>query len=332
MSNHEKLSDIILIGPPRSGSSWISSVLSQSLNMKLIHEPDNERHNIVAWILKKNNPRFPSSTCINSSVQLRNLYDLSYSGCPFNQKNLLNRIFKQTIGFSELKVENTLKKYQLADNQDIFTLNRKEKIILKISLAIQRLHGFILRDKRLLIKSVHAIHGFDYFLGRTDLESLILLRHPAALVNSYLRMNLSDANRVLFSYYDIKQEDSFKIKKRLDEIDDPIVRASAQISYFYHIISFSKQLKNNQILFFEDFSKNALNEFEKLYQRLNLEWGEEIEQYITETNTEGSGFSINRKIECQADKWRNELNEEKIDKIREGYSMYQSKFYQDFLT
>lgn len=331
MSKPDKLSDIILIAPPRSGSSWISSVLSQSLNMKLIHEPDNERHNILAWILKKNSPRFPSSTCINSSAQLRNLYDLSYAGYPLSQKNLLNRIFKQTIGFSESKVENTLKKYQLAESQNIFSLNRKEKIILIISLAIQRLHAIIHRDKRLLIKSVHAIHGFDYFLERTDLESLLLLRHPAALINSYLRMNLCDANRLLFSYYDMKLEVPLKVKKRLDEIDDPIVRASAQVSYFYHKISSSKKLKINQILFFEDFSKNALNEFEKLYQRLNLKWGKEIVQYITETNTEGSGFSINRNIEYQANKWQNELNEEKVDKIRKGYSMYQSKFYQEFL-
>lgn len=332
MSEHENLNNIILIGPPRSGSSWISNVLGQSPNLKLIHEPDNERHNILAWLLKKNNPRFPSSASINSSVQLKKLYDLSYTGYPLNQKNLFDRIIKQAIGFKISDVENTLKKYQLTDSQNNYSLNRKEKNILKISLAIQRIHAFIHRDKRLLIKSVHAIHGFDYFMERDDLQPLILLRHPAALINSYLRMNLCDANRVLFSISDMNNQESQKINKKLDEIYDPIVRASAQVSYFYHKISIHKNSKINRILFFEDFSRNPIVEFEKLFKKLNIHWSDNIEKFIKKTNTEGYGFSINRKTEYQANKWKSELSNEKIDKIRRGYSLFQSQFYKDFLA
>ncbi len=332
MSEHENLNNIILIGPPRSGSSWISNVLGQSPNLKLIHEPDNERHNILAWLLKKNNPRFPSSACINSSVQLKKLYDLNYTGYPLNQKNLLNRIFKQAIGFSESIVENTLNKYQLTDSKNNYSLSQKERNILKLSLAIQKLHAFTLRDKRLLIKSVHAIHGFDYFVERNDLQPLILLRHPAALINSYLRMNLCDANRVLFSISDMRNQESQKVKKKLDEINDPIVRASAQVSYFYYKISSYKNSKINRILFFEDFSRNPIVEFENLYKKLKLHWSDNIEKFIKKSNTEGFGFSINRKTEYQANKWKNELSKEKIDKIRRGYSLFQPQFYQDFLA
>ncbi|HEV7865351.1 MAG TPA: hypothetical protein VGR20_21825, partial [Acidimicrobiia bacterium] len=50
---------ILVIGPPRSGTTWIEQVLSRASGARVVHEPDNETCNPFALRAKTSLGRFP---------------------------------------------------------------------------------------------------------------------------------------------------------------------------------------------------------------------------------------------------------------------------------
>ena len=50
-----------------------------------------------------------------------------------------------------------------------------------------------------------------------------------------------------------------------------------------------------------------------LVAEVGLEWGEATEQYLVESDREGSGYLTHRKAEDQPDRWRARLTSEQVD-------------------
>ena len=53
---------ILIVGLPRSGTTWIGQVLSSADRVEYVYEPDNERRSVLAWICKSEMHRFPYFT------------------------------------------------------------------------------------------------------------------------------------------------------------------------------------------------------------------------------------------------------------------------------
>ena len=50
---------ILVIGPPRSGTTWVEQVLGRAAGARVVHEPDNETSNPFALRAKTSLGRFP---------------------------------------------------------------------------------------------------------------------------------------------------------------------------------------------------------------------------------------------------------------------------------
>ena len=50
---------ILIVGLPRSGTTWVGEVLSSARNTYYVFEPDNEGLSPLAWLCKKDIHRFP---------------------------------------------------------------------------------------------------------------------------------------------------------------------------------------------------------------------------------------------------------------------------------
>ena len=48
-----------MVGPPRSGTTWIAQAIRHGAGCRYVHEPDNERYSPLALRLKAGLGRFP---------------------------------------------------------------------------------------------------------------------------------------------------------------------------------------------------------------------------------------------------------------------------------
>ena len=84
---------ILLVGIPRSGSTWAGKVLASADGGRYCHEPDNEKLYPLAYVLKRDLHRFPylPASCEHKGYQ--NLWKLVFSGMTVPSSD--NRIRKK---------------------------------------------------------------------------------------------------------------------------------------------------------------------------------------------------------------------------------------------
>ena len=85
MSTNDK-KPIILFGLPRSGTTWVSQILTANDDWVYIHEPDNEKISPIAWIGKNNLHRFPYLTPQDIEEQFFHMWRLIFSGTWMRSK------------------------------------------------------------------------------------------------------------------------------------------------------------------------------------------------------------------------------------------------------
>src|SRR5262245_13023972 len=71
---------ILIVGLPRSGTTWVGEVFSSAHNTRYIFEPDNEGLSPLAWLYKKDIHRFPYLTSKDRSVGYHQLWRTVVSG------------------------------------------------------------------------------------------------------------------------------------------------------------------------------------------------------------------------------------------------------------
>ena len=85
-------------------------------------------------------------------------------------------------------------------------------------------------------------------------------------------------------------------------------------------------------ILFEEITANPTGEFERLFQRLQLNWTPDVkEKIIRNTTAEDGGFyETKRNAASQAEKWKQNLTAEQIETIRKGCMTMSTNLYAGF--
>lgn len=102
----QSVKPVLVVGVPRSGSTWTARVLSQAPNAAYIHEPDNEFNNILGCYAKKDLSRFPYLKATSMDRAYYNLWkNVFYSDLIGNSTTTnvilygLSELFKIATGY-----------------------------------------------------------------------------------------------------------------------------------------------------------------------------------------------------------------------------------------
>jgi hypothetical protein len=164
-----------------------------------------------------------------------------------------------------------------------------------------------------------------------DFRLVIVFRHPANIIASYIRMKSEDGNRDIFEQPDLKRDFLQPYMHQLEELRSPLSLMGFQIAIFYYYWE-NTVLKNSETLFLEheDLCIQTEEKFKKIYESLDLEWNDRIASYIQKHNKEGEGYEINRIARNELDKWKIKLTSAQIKEIQEGYRILPVKHYSEF--
>ena len=309
---------ILVIGPPRSGTTWVAQMLASASGVCYFHEPDNEKVRPIAFHLKQRLHRFPYLRVGQHVPEFEALWRLAlYGSVPWRSvRKLVHRLGSLEPDVVE---ENIRRRCDARWTGVLDTvpsgLTRWQH--LRTSAAYVAARGFQElgqrgKNKRRLVKSVHSVLALPWIARKFDVSVVIVRRHPFATAASYLRMGLPDADRNLFSQQEF-----------VDDCLDPSVQDAAlaaihplqRIGYQLAAMEWVFESYNDSgyvVVQHEALCQNPLEEFARVFRSLDLRWTPAVERAIGNSNREGEGFSTQRVRHREVGKWSHELDEAQL--------------------
>jgi hypothetical protein len=184
--------------------------------------------------------------------------------------------------------------------------------------------------KRLFIKSIYNLLALDWLQSRFRFIPVIIIRHPANTISSYLKLKFADGSRNIFSQGHLVEDYFESILPQIEQKTDEIEKMAAQIGGIYFVLE--KQLKNHPdwiLLRHEELCANPVRRFKRLYKQLGLTWSQKVKKFIGGTDQPGEGFKARRITSQEIDKYKRLLTEDQIHKIGDVYALFGNPFYRE---
>lgn len=285
---------ILITGSNRSGTTWVGEILRLDKKMNYIYEPFGKEH----LTLKKENPFHYHFHYVTKE---ETLIAKEYLDCCFSKNNLSwskdfninpspRRIFSST--FRKLK--------------SIYELTKNYR-------------GYIIKDPL-------ALFSTPWLYENYHLDILIIIRHPAAYVNSIKRMNWRVNPRDYLNQPKLMDDYLFELKDEIEafeQTDNNIVEEAAlRWKIYHHVIKkYQNEYPDWYYIKHETISENPLSEFKKIFYEFNLEFDKSTKVKIIESTTSSSKINrdvhiLKRDSKKNIKKWKTQLSSQEIDTIK----------------
>ena len=286
---------ILVTGMHRSGTTWVGKMLAANQDVAYISEPLNVNHRPGVF---------------QAPTQYWYMY--------INQNNQQDFLpaFQDTIAFRY----HFFNEFQAIGSWKGFFRMMRDGI----SFLNARILG-----KRALIKDPFAIFSTPWFTKRLDCQVVIIVRHPAAVINSMNRLGWR------FDFSDLLAQEELmrdwlspfqrEIESMLDKSSDIISQGSLLWKMIYHVVAqFQEMNLGLQIYRHEDLSKNPLDSFQDIYRKIDLRFtkivGKTILDYSNSDNpnqlSQGHTHSVRLNSQANLKSWKKHLDRGEIQRIR----------------
>lgn len=297
MKNKRK--PILVSGSHRSGSTWLGRMIGLSDQTGYIHEPFHRKYGISGKLFAK----WFTYICDENEQQYKQAIDRYLK-------------FKYPI-LNKIKEANTLQDYGRAVRDfAIFSQYR-------------------LNRKRPLMKDPIAIYSAEWLHQTFDMDVIILIRHPAAFVGSIKkaewRTSMNNFLEQPLLMRDYLQEFESQIIEHANNPKDYIEEGILLWNMIHRIICTYEE-KHDDWFFIrhEDLSREPIQKFGEIYNFLNLNYTESIQDKILNYSSEQEEpGKLKRDSQSNIWSWKNRLSDQEIDRVYEGTQKVSSKYYSD---
>ena len=334
-----EIKPILLVGIPRSGSTWATQVLSRAEGCTNVQEPDNEKENPLAYILKKNLHRFPYLRENMESPDYYCLWNIVFSDkkIPYQILHIFEKYFMPDQWILEFMVGGKCgyihepgffrfvkESHVLKGNKIIWGLKQKKYAINRIA------KYFYIKQStnRIIVKSVHASLSIPWIEKYFKPQIVVMLRNPLNIIASYLSLRMAESIRNIFIQKELIQDHLTEFMDIVYSAKNRVQQIAVQIGAIYKVLE--NQIAQHPewiVIKHETLCEDPLEEFKQLYHELDLNWTTETENFIKASNKEGKGFSRNRVAKNEIDKWKRKLTSEQIKDINRCIASFNLNLY-----
>ncbi len=296
---------ILVTGTHRAGTTWVGRTLTASGETAYINEPLSRIHR--PGVFGADVPQWYFYVCAENEA-------------PFL------RAFQQTLAFRygwrrELQAVRSLR--------DVARMGRDGFRFLKARVMRQRP----------LLKDPFAVFSLPWFVERLHVQAVVVVRHPAAVVSSWLRLGW-----VVSPYALLRQPLLLAQVLKPDEVAaleearsaEPLVQAALLWRIIYRVVAGYQAKEQALVVRHEDLALAPVEEFRALYAALGLHFRPRVQRMIEKTTAGKDGetdpkhphrVQLNSKAVTRV--WRQRLSPEQIARIRELTEPVASQFYSE---
>jgi hypothetical protein len=299
---------ILVTGAHRSGTTWVGKMLAADPQVAYISEPLNVLHR-------------------PGVMQVPTTQWYTYI-CDENEGRFLSS-FREMLRFQyhpwlEVKSLRTLK--------DFLRMWRDWRTFLEGRL-LSRLP---------LIKDPFAVFSTEWFANNLDCDVVIVVRHPAAVASSLVRLgwdfDFSDLLNQPLLMRDWLEPFRGDMEAMVDSIQDVIAQSCLLWRMVYQVVD-NLRARHPEFLIIrhEDVSLDPLASFEQLYQDLDLNYSHSVEQKIINSSSARNPKEVSRQevhsvlVDSRAnlENWKKHLTTADIERVRNLTGDVASLFYSD---
>lgn len=287
----EKDPPIYIVGLPRSGTSWFTKVLNTAPGIKNFHEPFNPDH-------------VPEA----GSYWMKYLRadDEDQEFAKFCRDAFAGRI--QGKAFTD-----------------------------KLSRPYRMFNGKLYwLPGRVMVKDVHSCMSLEWVDAHIKPIIIIVMRHPCAVAASWLR--LYEQKKAMRSLYRLLEqprlmEHYLKPFEHLLRNDTGFLQQIGAYwgASYYVMLQQKKQHPDWILVQHEKLCQDPVEEYRKLFARLNLPWTTKTDNFLQISTTQEScePYAIRRISAQEADKWKKELDISQIEQVNQFLRPFEIPFYSD---
>ena len=295
------LKPILVTGSHRSGSTWVGKMLALSDQIHYIHEPFKPAKYRPGICGVKFNDWFAYISAHNEKVYKADL--------------------TKTVGLQY----NWRAKIRHAPS--LHTVRH--------TLAHTKAYRQHRQDGRVaLLKDPIALFSTEWLAKTFGMEVVVLIRHPAAFVESVKRKNW-DFDFREFARQPMLMENmlspfSAEIDQFIRQKQSILLQACLLWRIFYHVV-YQYQLRYSDQWYFyrhEDLSTHPVTSFRQLFQQVGLTFSPKIAEKVIQYSTSRNMMSeVQRDSRSNAWKWKTLLSRSEIDQIRHNTEHIAEHFY-----
>jgi Sulfotransferase family len=296
---------ILITGSPRCGSTWVGKMLAQSRSVKYVHEPFNGSQRRCACGVSL--PYwFPYVSRANEGPIHKHIAHCVRCGLDaFNMRNVLGDMVRTR------------------------------------HLRPLRAYLATVFAERPLLKDPLAVFSAEWLVSSFQMNAVVVIRHPAAVVSSYKALNWSHPFEHFLAQPALMRDHLWPFEAQIRQFaarpPDVVDQASLLWLLVHHVIRGYKQAHPDWTLVrHEDLSRNPIAAFEPLFGKVGLEFCDGIAQTIVAhtrvadaAGEQEDPYSVKRDSASNIDRWRQHLTLPEIRRIRERVEIVSSAFYSD---
>ncbi|MCZ2126846.1 MAG: sulfotransferase [Anaerolineales bacterium] len=337
---NKTLSSILIVGLPRSGTTWVGETLSSASNTDYLFEPDNEKLSPLAWLYKKELHRFPCLGANDEDASYRQLWQTILHGGvgKWRLNNATSLYLRRKSERVESHIGNKCGYIYLDETMHRVGKAQRNPFEKQAGLEfflhkIAGIKNIFPQKRRLIIKSVHSIFSLDWIAKNFSVNLLLVLRNPYSLYASYKRLKMPDGFRNIAFQERIQRDHPEFIfnsaRSRIEEQNEPI---AYQIALMYKMLE--KQMSVHpqwEYVSHDRLCIEPLQGYRRIFENQNLSW-EGVETKIASLNQSGKDFAPKRVSAQEPFKWKAEISAEEktmIDKWTDIFEL--NDFYQTYI-
>ena len=187
--------------------------------------------------------------------------------------------------------------------------------------------------KKSLFKDPLAVMSAEWIYLNYSWDVIVLIRHPAAFVAS---LKVKDW-QFKFSYFlnqekmmsEYLKEYSELLKEYSTDKKNIIKQGILLWNIIYSTVLKYQKIFSNKWYFIkhEDLSKNPLVEFKKIFKYINIDFDNNVKDFIIKSTTSSEKSLLKRNSKENINTWKDRLTQKEIDIIKEKTHNIWSKFY-----
>jgi Sulfotransferase domain len=295
---------ILVTGMPRSGTTWVGRVLCAGNGAGYLNEPFNLATS-PGTIRVPVDHWYPYVTAENEGVIVGTLEPLLRFEYP------LGRELRRCRRYIELL--HTLKMWR----------------------------SFVRgRGRRPLVKEPHAVFSAEWFARRLGSDVVVTVRHPAAVVSSWKRLDWSFDFANLLAQPALVRDLLGPFRSDMERALEPSHDLVDRVALLWHVVyrtvaRYREVFPDFHIVRQEDLSREPMEGYRALYEALGLPLTREAEDAIVAASSSANPkeTSVERPHETRLDSranltsWKRRLTDGEVDRIRRVTEETASLFY-----
>src|SRR5581483_4630914 len=295
---------VVIVGLPRSGTTWTLQALGTSPGVRRTFEPDNEEWHPAAIHGKHRLGRYPTLAPGEHDRAYHRLWEWILSG-----------------GYEGPRAKLAL---------FLLEPGRRERNFEGKTDALTWLAGTVARDPkpsaprrraagtgRVVAKSIHAQLALEWLSSTFDVEVLVLLRHPANVLASWLGMNLKDSRNATL-------ETSARVHSRFVRRWGVPLPGPGRLEQMCWRIGLLTAALDEVLArhpewhcrVHEELCTDPPRQFRSLFDELGLDWTPATAEYLDRHDQPGSGFTVERRASELPDAWQRRLDDDQLRTLR----------------